>query len=178
MSHRQTNAVIAGAIFLASFLTYLSTMAITTSFWDCGEFIACSYILGVPHPPGAPLYILVGRIFSMLPTSADIGFRVNIMSPIISGITAMLTYLIIVRLLMIWKGQPQTWTKTDRISMYASGIIGVLAFAFSDSQWFNSVEAEVYAGSMFFTAIVIWLILKWMDHADSPQADRYVLIIF
>lgn len=178
MSHRQTNAVIAGAIFLASFLTYLSTMAITTSFWDCGEFIACSYILGVPHPPGAPLYILVGRIFSMLPTSADIGFRVNIMSPIISGITAMLTYLIIVRLLMIWKGQPQTWTKTDRISMYASGIIGALAFAFSDSQWFNSVEAEVYAGSMFFTAIVIWLILKWMDHADSPQADRYVLIIF
>jgi len=178
MSHRQTNAIIAGVIFLISFLTYLSTMAITTSFWDCGEFIACSYILGVPHPPGAPLYILVGRIFSMLPTSADIGFRVNIMSPIISGITAMLTYLIIVRLLMIWKGQPQTWTKTDRISIYASGIIGALAFAFSDSQWFNSVEAEVYAGSMFFTAIVIWLILQWMDHADSPQADRYVLIIF
>jgi len=178
MSHRQTNAIIAGVIFLISFLTYLSTMAITTSFWDCGEFIACSYILGVPHPPGAPLYILAGRIFSMLPTSGDIGFRVNIMSPIISGITAMLTYLIIVRLLMIWKGQPQTWTKTDRISIYASGIIGALAFAFSDSQWFNSVEAEVYAGSMFFTAIVIWLILKWMDYADSPQADRYVLIIF
>jgi len=178
MSHRQTNAIIAGVIFLASFLTYLSTMAITTSFWDCGEFIACSYILGVPHPPGAPLYILIGRIFSMLPTSADIGFRVNLMSPLISGITAMLTYLIIVRLLMIWKGQPQTWTKSDRISIYASGIIGALAFAFSDSQWFNSVEAEVYAGSMFFTAIVIWLILKWMDHADSPQADRYVLIIF
>jgi tetratricopeptide (TPR) repeat protein len=178
MSHRQTNAIIAGVIFWISFLTYLSTMAITTSFWDCGEFIACSYILGVPHPPGAPLYILVGRIFSMLPTSADIGFRVNVMSPIISGITAMLTYLIIVRLLMIWKGQPQTWTKADRISIYASGIIGALAFAFSDSQWFNSVEAEVYAGSMFFTAIVIWLILKWMDYADSPQADRYVLIIF
>ncbi len=178
MSHRQINAIIAGVIFLASFLTYLSTMAITTSFWDCGEFIACSYILGVPHPPGAPLYILVGRIFSMLPTSADIGFRVNLMSPIVSGITAMLTYLIIVRLLMIWKGQPQTWTKTDRITIYASGIIGALAFAFSDSQWFNSVEAEVYAGSMFFTAIVVWLILKWMDHADSPQADRYLLIIF
>jgi hypothetical protein len=178
MSHRQTNAMIAGVIFLASFLTYLSTMAITTSFWDCGEFIACSYILGVPHPPGAPLYILVGRIFSMLPTSGDIGFRVNLMSPIISGVTAMLTYLIIVRLLMIWKGQPQTWTKTDRVSIYASGIIGALAFAFSDSQWFNSVEAEVYAGSMFFTAIVVWLILKWMDHADSPQADRYLLIIF
>jgi len=178
MSHRKVNAIIAGVIFLVSFLTYLSTIAVTTSFWDCGEFIACSYILGVPHPPGAPLYILIGRIFSMLPTAADIGFRVNLMSPIVSGITAMLTYLIIVRLLMIWKGQPQTWTLSDRISIYASGIIGALAFAFSDSQWFNSVEAEVYAGSMFFTAIVIWLILKWMDHADSPQADRYLLIIF
>jgi hypothetical protein len=178
MSHRKVNAIIAGVIFLVSFLTYLSTIAVTTSFWDCGEFIACSYILGVPHPPGAPLYILVGRIFSMLPTGADIGFRVNLMSPIVSGITAMLTYLIIVRLLMIWKGQPQTWTPSDRISVYASGIIGALAFAFSDSQWFNSVEAEVYAGSMFFTAIVIWLILKWMDHADSPQADRYLVIIF
>ncbi len=178
MSHRKVNAIIAGVIFLISFLTYLSTIAVTTSFWDCGEFIACSYILGVPHPPGAPLYILIGRIFSMLPTAADIGFRVNLMSPIVSGITAMLTYLIIVRLLMIWKGQPQTWTPSDRISVYASGIIGALAFAFSDSQWFNSVEAEVYAGSMFFTAIVIWLILKWMDHADSPQADRYLVIIF
>ncbi|MDZ7361623.1 MAG: DUF2723 domain-containing protein [candidate division KSB1 bacterium] len=178
MSHGKVNAMIAGVVFVISFLTYLSTIAPTTSFWDCGEFIACSYILGVPHPPGAPLYILVGRIFSMLPTSADIGFRVNLMSPIVSGITAMLTYLIIIRLLMIWKGQPQTWTPSDRISVYASGIIGALAFAFSDSQWFNSVEAEVYAGSMFFTAIVIWLILKWMDHADSPQADRYLLIIF
>jgi len=178
MSHRKVNAIIAGVIFLVSFLTYLSTIAVTTSFWDCGEFIASSYILGVPHPPGAPLYILIGRIFSMLPTAADIGFRVNLMSPIVSGITAMLTYLIIVRLLMIWKGQPQTWTLSDRISIYASGIIGALAFAFSDSQWFNSVEAEVYAGSMFFTAIVIWLILKWMDHADSPQADRYLVIIF
>jgi len=178
MSHRQVNAVIAGVIFLISFVTYLSTVAPTTSFWDCGEFIACSYILGVPHPPGAPLYILVGRIFSMLPTSADIGFRVNLMSPLISAITAMLTYLIIVRLIMLWKGQPQTWTKSDRIAVYASGIIGALAFAFSDSQWFNSVEAEVYAGSMFFTAIVIWLILKWMDHAESAQADRYLLIIF
>jgi len=178
MSHRQTNAIVAGGVFLISFLTYLSTMAITTSFWDCGEFIACSYILGVPHPPGAPLYILVGRVFSMLPTAGDIGFRVNLMSPLISGITAMLTYLIIVRLIIIWKGQSSNWSTQDRVTVYASGLIGALAFAFSDSQWFNSVEAEVYAGSMFFTAIVVWLILKWMDHADSPQADRYVLIIF
>jgi hypothetical protein len=178
MNHSRVNAMIAAAVFVAAFLTYLSTVAITTSFWDCGEFITCSYILGVPHPPGAPLYVLLGRLFTMLPKPDDIGLRVNLMSPIMSGLTAMLTYLIIVRLIMVWKGQPKNWSSSDRIAVYASGIIGALAFAFSDSQWFNSVEAEVYAGSMFFTAIVVWLILKWMDHADSPHADRYILIIF
>ncbi|MDZ7345039.1 MAG: DUF2723 domain-containing protein, partial [candidate division KSB1 bacterium] len=178
MTHSRVNNVIAAVIFLITLGTYLSTVAITTSFWDCGEFITCSYILGVPHPPGAPLYVLVGRIFSMLPTAEDIGLRVNLMSPIVSALTAVLTYLIIVRLIMLWKGQPRSWSASDRLAIYASGIIGALAFAFSYSQWFNSVEAEVYAGSMFFTAIVVWLILRWMDHADSLHADRYILIIF
>jgi hypothetical protein len=176
MTHRRLNGLFAILIFMAAFFTYLTTMAPTTSFWDCGEFITCSYILGVPHPPGAPLYILVGRIFSMLPTAEDIGLRVNLMSPIISAFTAMLTYLIVIRLIILWKGQPRNWV--DHLALYASGVIGALAFAFSDSQWFNSVEAEVYAGSMFFTAIVVWLILKWMDHADSEKAQRYILLIF
>jgi hypothetical protein len=174
MSHRKVNAIIAGVIFVISFLTYLSTIAPTTSFWDCGEFITCSYILGVPHPPGSPLYVLVGRLFSMLPISGDIGFRVNIMSPIISAFSSMLTYLIIIRLILLWKGQPQNLSTSDRVVLYASGIIGSLAFTFSDSQWFNSVEAEVYGAAMFFTAIVVWLILKWMERTE----DRYILIIF
>lgn len=178
MSHSKTNNALAALVFAMSFLTYMSTLAPTTSFWDCGEFIACSYILGVPHPPGAPLYILVGRLFSMMPSfiAEDVGLRVNIMSPIISAFTAMLTYLIIVRLILVWREKPQTWM--DKLIVYGSGVIGALAFAFSDSQWFNSVEAEVYAGSMFFTAIVVWLILKWMDHSESAQSDRYILIIF
>ncbi|MDZ7290888.1 MAG: DUF2723 domain-containing protein [candidate division KSB1 bacterium] len=177
MSHRKLNAVFAGVIFFISFLTYLSTLAPTTSFWDCGEFITCSYILGVPHPPGSPLYILIGRLFTMLPISADIGVRVNLMSPIVSAFTSMFTYLIIIRLILLWKGQPRDWSLPERVALYASGIVGALAFTFSDSQWFNSVEAEVYAAAMFFTAIVIWLILKWMEHAGSPNADRYLLII-
>jgi len=177
MSHRKMNAIIAGVIFAISFLTYLSTMAPTTSFWDCGEFITCAYILGVPHPPGSPLYILLGRIFSILPTSADIGVRVNLMSPLVSAFSSMLTYLIIVRLIMLWKGQPQNRSVSERLVLYASGLIGALAFTFSDSQWFNSVEAEVYAAAMFFTAAVVWLILKWMENANSAGADRYILII-
>ncbi|MGH7496841.1 MAG: protein O-mannosyl-transferase family [bacterium] len=178
MSHSKLNAIMAAAIFVISLFVYGSTVAPTTSFWDCGEFIACSYILGVPHPPGAPLFILLGRLFTMIPEALikDVGLRVNIMSPLLSALTAMLSYLIIVRLVLIWKETPRTWM--DKLGVYGAGVIGALAFAFSDSQWFNSVEAEVYAGSMFFTAIVIWLILKWMDYADSSQADRYILIIF
>ncbi len=178
MSHRRLNAIMAAAVFVISFFVYLSTVAPTTSFWDCGEFIACSYILGVPHPPGAPLYILLGRVFTMIPEALikDVGLRINIMSPIVSALTALLTYLIIVRLVLIWKEAPRTWM--DKLGVYGAGVVGALAFAFSDSQWFNSAEAEVYAGSMFFTAIVVWLILKWMDHAETSQSDRYILIIF
>jgi hypothetical protein len=178
MSHSKLNKITAAVVFVISLFAYLSTVAPTTSFWDCGEFIACSYILGVPHPPGAPLFILLGRLFTMIPDTLikDVGLRVNIMSPLMSALTAMLAYLIIVRLVLIWKESPRTWM--DKLGVYGAGVIGALAFAFSDSQWFNSVEAEVYAGTMFFTAIVIWLILKWMDHADTSQADRYILIIF
>lgn len=178
MSHGRINAFMAAAVFVISLFVYMSTVAPTTSFWDCGEFIACSFILGVPHPPGSPLYILVGRLFTMIPSSVigDVGLRVNIMSPLVSALTALLTYLIIVRLILIWKETPRTWM--DKLGVYGAGVIGALAFAFSDSQWFNSVEAEVYAASMFFTALTVWLMLKWMDYADTSQSDRYILIIF
>jgi len=192
MPHRQLNALMASIVFVISFIVYALTVAPTTPFWDCGEFIACSYILGIPHPPGAPLYILLGRVFSLLPFGVDtsldpakipgvltdnIALRVNMISPIFSAFTAMLTYLIIVRLILLfWKREPENLAK--KITLYAAGLVGALGFAFSDSQWFNSVEAEVYAGSMFFTAIVIWLILKWQDEAEAAKSDRYILLIF
>jgi len=169
------NRMFAFVVFIISFLVYLKTIAPTTSFWDCGEFITCSYILGVPHPPGAPLYILVGRIFSMIPFVQDIGMRVNVISSLASAITVMFTYLIIVRLITIFLGKPKD--VNDRIILYASGIIGALTFAFTDSFWFNAVEAEVYAISMFFTSFVIWLILIWWERADEPSSDKYILLI-
>ncbi len=169
------NRIFASLVFLISLFVYLKTVAPTTSFWDCGEFITCSYILGVPHPPGAPLYILVGRIFSMIPFVGDIGMRVNVISALASAITVMFTYLIIVRLIVIFRGRPNDLH--DRIILYASGVIGALAFAFTDSFWFNAVEAEVYAISMFFTSLVVWLILVWWEKADDPASDRYLLLI-
>ncbi len=174
-NHKRLNAIIGFVVTIIAFLTYLRTIAPTTSFWDCGEFITCSYILGIPHPPGAPFYLLIGRIFTFIPFAADIGFRVNLISAITSALTVLFTYLIIVRLINIWRGEPKT--TINRFLVYASGVIGSLAFAFTDSQWFNAVEAEVYAISMFFTAAVVWLILVWMERADRPSSDRYILMI-
>ncbi|MDZ7264649.1 MAG: DUF2723 domain-containing protein [candidate division KSB1 bacterium] len=165
----------AALVFIFSLIVYSLTIAPTTSFWDCGEFITCAYILGVPHPPGAPFYLLLGRIFSMIPWAADIGLRVNLISAIATALTVMLTYLIIVRLIKLWRGQIRSGS--DRLIHYGSAIIGALAFAFSDSLWFNAVEAEVYAISMFFTAIVLWLILVWHEKADDPHSDKYLFLI-
>ena len=99
------NRLIAFFIFLITFIVYFDTMAPTVSYWDCGEFIAVSHTLGVPHPPGSPFFLLLGRIFSMLPFSEDIAFRVNIISPLVSALAVMLLYLSIVKVVTHWRGQ-------------------------------------------------------------------------
>lgn len=163
------------SVFLFSFIIYHLTIAPTASFWDCGEFISCSYILGVPHPPGAPFYLLLGRLFSMLPLATDIGLRVNLISALTSALTVMFAYLIIVRLVRNLHGDAKKIE--DFFVQTAGGVIGALCFAFSDSFWFNAVEAEVYAISMFFTALILWLILVWYEKADDPASDRYLFLI-
>ncbi len=174
-NYKLINRVFAGVAFVFSLVIYLKTIAPTVSFWDCGEFITCSYTLGIPHPPGAPFYLLIGRIFTMLPIAADIALRVNIISALSSAITVMLTYLIIVRLVRQWRGEPRN--SEDMFVLVASGLVGALAFAFTDTFWFNAVEAEVYAISMFFTSIIVWLILVWLEKAEEPGSERYILII-
>ena len=173
--HIRLNKTFAALVLAVSFIVYYLTMAPTVSYWDCGEFIATSYILGVPHPPGSPLYLILGRIFSMLPTNPDIAFRVNIMSPIVSALACMLLYLIIVKIILHWRGKIRE--NNDIIVAFGSALVGSLTFAFTDSHWFNAVEAEVYAMSTFFTAIVVWLILLWSERADDPGSERYILII-
>ncbi len=162
-------------VFVIALIMYVASMAPTTSFWDCGEFIACSYSLGVPHPPGAPFFLMLGRVFSMLPFHSDIGFRVNFISVLVSALTVMFTYLTIVRLVRNWRGKEES--VTDQVVLYGSGVVGALGFAFSHSFWFNAVEAEVYAISMFFTALVVWLAVRWMDHAERPDSTKYLLLI-
>ena len=168
--------IVGGAVFLVSFIVYFRSVAPTTSFWDCGEFIACSHILGVMHPPGAPLYLLIGRILTIVPIFEDIGLRINIFSVFISAVTALLTFFVIVQLIRRWRGEAKNWE--DRLIMFVSGAFGALAFAFSDSNWFNAVEAEVYALSMFFTALVVWLALYWGERSEKAGSMLLIFFIF
>jgi len=175
MNWFKTNRIVAAGIWVFSFIVYAMTVASTVSYWDCGEFIACSYGLAVPHPPGSPLFLLVGRFFSMIPFVEDIGFRVNYISVLSSAFTVMLLYLSIVHLVREWKGKLQN-SSDWQIAIF-SGVIGSLTFAFTHSFWFNAVEAEVYAPSMLFTALLVWLILVWSQKSDEPGNEKYLLMI-
>ncbi|MFH1943943.1 MAG: DUF2723 domain-containing protein [bacterium] len=170
------SAIGGGFVFLISFIVYFRSVAVTTSFWDCGEFIACSRILGVMHPPGAPLYLLIGRVLTMLPFFKDMGLRVNMFSVLVSAATVLLTYLIIVQLIQRWRGEAKSWE--DRLIIYLSGVFGAMAFAFTDSFWFNAVEAEVYAFSMLFTALVIWLALYWEERSEKAGSILLIFFVF
>ena len=175
MDWLKMNRVTAGLIFGFTFIIYVMTVAPTVSYWDCGEFIACSYGLMVPHPPGAPFYLLVGRIFSMIPFVGDIALRVNFISVISSALTVMLLYLSIVHLIREWKGGLKS--NADWQTAIYAGIHGSLSFAFTHSFWFNAVESEVYAPSMLFTALLVYIILVWSERSDQPGNERYLLII-
>jgi len=174
LKNNKEKAILAFLTFLLSWIVYMNTIAPTVSFWDCGEFIATSYTLGVPHPPGSPLYLLLGRVFSLLPIGNDIAYRVNLMSPLASALAVMFLFLIIVQLLKSW-GKPVT--VLQKIAVYGGAFVGAMTFAFTDSHWFNAVEAEVYAYATFLTAIVVWLILFWEQRSDKPGHERYLLLI-
>ncbi len=176
MEHKRIHTGIAVALFLLTEAIYLMTMAPTLSFWDCGEFIATAYTLGVPHPPGAPLFLLIGRVFSMIPFFEDIGARVNFLSTLSASGTIVLTYLIVFRLIVLYrKSAPLSWSVVEKITAYGGSAAGALALAFSDSFWFNAVEAEVYAPSLFFTALVVWFLLRWYEDGPKEGNDRWLM---
>ena len=149
-SHQKTNKWLALATFFISLVIYSLTMAPTASFWDAGEFIAVAHGLQVNHPPGAPLYSILGRLFSMFMPTEYVAISINFMSVLSSALTVMLLYLIVVRLIREFKPNVNEWTSGDKIAHYGGALIGSLTFAVTDTFWFNAVEAEVYAMSMFF----------------------------
>jgi hypothetical protein len=171
-SRASPKSIVVFAVALISFAVYLKTVAPTTTFWDAGELITCAHAYGIPHPPGAPLYTLVGRLFSILPLGDDVGFRLNLLSAVCSALTASLLFLIVLQLASLARGR----TKLD-LPTYAGGVVGALAFAFSFSQWANSVEAELYAPAVFMISLILWFSLKWTLAADRPGAERWILLV-
>lgn len=169
------NAVVAASVFLISIIIYYLTKAPTFSFWDCGEFIACSYILGIPHPPGSPLYIIAGRVFSILPIAADIAVRINLFSVVTSAVAALFGYLLTVRLIRFWfEDRDDIYS---RITIYIGGFTGALFMAFSNTNWANSVEAEVYAPTTMLMTIIYWLALRYFDSRETPRGSRIMLLL-
>jgi hypothetical protein len=134
-------------------------------------------MLQIPHPPGAPLYLIIARVFSMFVSPENVAYSINMMSVLASSISIMMLYLIIVRFVREFKGHPDTYDTFDKIALYGGAVIGAFTFAVSDSFWFTAVEAEAYAISLCFTSISVWLVLKWSEMADNPGSERWLVLI-
>ncbi len=171
---REQNRLIGAAVFLITCFVYIRTVAPTVTFWDTGEFIAASYILGVPHPPGAPFHTLLGRIFTLFTTPDSVAFSVNLISVLSGAATAVLLYLCSVRLLSRWLSPGRA---ADRIAILTGGAVAALSAAFSTSFWANATEAEVYALSMLFTVLAFYLALRWDGAPEDRYRDRLLIFI-
>ena len=172
------NRLISIVVAVLASAVYLVTIEPTASFWDCGEFIASSYKLEVGHPPGNPVFNLFARFFTLFTSAEHAAVAVNAMSAVCSGLTIFFLYLTIVHFgRRILEKRGRTLTKAAAIGIFGAGIVGAFAFCFSDTFWFSAVEAEVYAMSSLFTAIVFWAALKWEEQADEPYANRWLILI-
>ncbi|MBN1398065.1 MAG: DUF2723 domain-containing protein [Bacteroidetes bacterium] len=175
MTHKKINRLTALFVSITALIVYIKTIAPTVVFWDVGEFCAAAFSLQVPHPPGAPLFLLLARISSMIPLASDIAVRMHLLSALGSATACGLLYLIIVDLLVMWRGIPSS--PFERAVIYGSAVTGSLSLAFSTTFWFNAVEAEVYGLSMTFIGLIILLGLRWYERAGSDSGDRYILLI-
>lgn len=180
MNYKKINNVTGWIVCIIACVVYIITREATASFWDCGEFISAAYKLQIPHAPGAPLVLILDRMFIVLfgggPHTA--AHDVNLLSALASGFTILFLFWTITHFArkLIVKNN-ETISLEQMIAIMGAGAVGALAFTFSDSFWFSAVEGEVYALSSFFTAIIFWAMLKWEHQADEPHADRWIVFI-
>lgn len=177
--YNQLNSIIGWLLFAISLTTYTLTLEPTVSFWDCGEFISASYRLQICHPPGAPLFLMIGRVFSLMASDpSKVAFWVNMVSAVTSALTVMFMFWTITHLakkiLAKADGSLELW---QNIAIMGAGAVGALTLNFSDTFWFSAVEAEVYASSSFFTTLTFWCILKWENVANEPHSNRWLVLI-
>jgi len=175
---KKLNKIIGWLVFLIATFVYLATMEKTASLWDCGEFISGAYKLEVVHAPGAPFFLMMGRIFTLFATDVtQVAVMVNSMSALASSFTILFLFWTITafgRKIYFKNGELE---KSKIYAILGAGIVGSLAYTFSDSFWFSAVEGEVYALSSFFTAVTFWCIMKWEEVADSPHSSKWLVLI-
>ena len=178
--YKLLNNVLGWIVFAIAAFTYCSTVEPSASFWDCPEFITTAYKLEVGHAPGAPFFMLTGNFFSQFTSDpSKVAFMVNIMSALLSAFCILFLFWTITHLtrkVLCEDGTPKGMGEI--ITILGAGVVGALAYTWSDTFWFSSEEGEVYAYSSMFTALVFWLALKWEDHADEPHSDRWLVLIF
>ncbi|HPF50197.1 MAG TPA: DUF2723 domain-containing protein, partial [Draconibacterium sp.] len=171
------NIVFGWVSFLVAAVVYLMTIEPTVSFWDCGEFITTAFKFEVGHPPGAPIFMIIGRFFQLFGDAGNAAKLVNIWSALASAFTILFLFWTITHLakkLVKFEEEPSLG---QTLAIVASGMVGALAYTFSDTFWFSAVEGEVYASSSLLTAVVFWAILKWENVADEKYANRWLIFI-
>ncbi|PID89638.1 MAG: hypothetical protein CSA05_00130 [Bacteroidia bacterium] len=177
--YNQYNTILGWATFVIAALVYTLTMEPTASFWDCGEFITTSYKLEVGHPPGAPFFMILGRIFSLFAFGdvSKVAMMINLLSALASAFTILFLFWSLTHIARKIVVKNEKISLTNTILIFGSAFVGALAYTFSDTFWFSAVEGEVYALSSLFTAVVFWAILKWENEADSQHANRWLILI-
>lgn len=188
MNYTKWNTLLGWLVFLMASTVYLMTIESTASLWDCGEYITAAYKLEVGHPPGAPLFMVLGRLFSFFAAPESVAVWINALSAISSSLTILFMFWSLTLLIKkIILSQQKELTCGNQIAIFASAAIGSLAYTFSDSFWFSAVEGEVYAMASLFTAVIFWAILKWDeemglltsgDLSDDYRPNRWILLIF
>ncbi|MDD3743144.1 MAG: DUF2723 domain-containing protein, partial [Lentimicrobiaceae bacterium] len=177
--YKNLNNILGWVSFAAALLVYTLTLEPTASWWDCGEYISTAYKLQVGHPPGAPLFQMLGRFFSLfaMGNTENVALMVNFMSGFVSALTILFLFWTITHLTRRLIVGTDEMTKGQLYVIMGSGLVGALAYTFSDTFWFSAVEGEVYAMSSFFTAVVFWAILKWEEQADEKHSIRWIVFI-
>jgi hypothetical protein len=184
MNFKRINNYTGWVVCLIACTVFIMTSEAGGSLWDCGEFVSSCFKVQIPHPPGAPLFVLIGRVFIILfgDNAMTAAKGVNVMNALASGFTILFLFWSIThfaRRIALGKSRDNsTLTKTQLITIMGAGIVGALAYTFTDSFWYSAVEGEVYAMSALFTSIVFWAILKWEHIADEPGSDRWIVLIF
>ena len=174
MNYKRANLFIGLIVFLVSSIVYLITIHPSISFWDSGEYAACAVSLSIPHAPGAPLWIILAKIATLIPIGTDPALRINIFSSICSGLTVFLLYLIIVELIKSWKGE--ILNSTDAVITFVPAVIGSLSFAFCDSFWSIAHISDIYSFGTLVIALCLWLIYKWWNSHDTTANIRYLYL--